>query len=195
MNINAYSPQIITGACAIVLLILLLIVWGVARQRNRRRTAELREQFGSEYDVALLEYGSRRKAEAALETRLRRVAGLTLRPLEEVERRRYLAEWDGLQARFVDHPRGAVTEADELINSLLATRGYTGGRFDQRAADISVHHAKLVDPYRRANGIVARAGKNEATTEELRSAIILYRALFEELLQGKTVAVQQAQAA
>lgn len=195
MNFNAYSPQIIVGACAVVLIMLLLIVWGVARQRGIRRTATLRARFGPEYDVALQEYGSRRKAEAALESRLHRVEGLTLRPLEDVERRRYLAEWDAIQARFIDHPRGAVTEADELINSVLTTRGYVGGRFDQRVADISVHHARLVDPYRRANAIVVRAGKNEATTEELRSAMILYRALFEELIQIKTAAMPAAQAA
>ncbi len=195
MNFNAYSPQIIIGACAVVLVMLLLIVWGIARQRSIRRTATLRARFGPEYEVALQEYGSRRKAEAALESRLRRVEGLTLRPLEDVERRRFLAEWDAIQARFIDHPRGAVTEADELINSVLTTWGYTGGRFDQRVADISVHHARLVDPYRRANAIVVRAGKNEATTEELRSAMILYRALFEELIQIKTVAMPAAQAA
>jgi hypothetical protein len=195
MNINAYSPQIIIGACVVVLVMLLLIVWGVARQRSIRRTATLRARFGPEYDVALQEYGSRRKAETALESRLHRVEGLSLRPLEEAERRRFLAEWDAIQARFIDHPRGAVTEADELISSVLTTRGYIGGRFDQRVADISVHHARLVDPYRRANAIVVRAGKNEATTEELRSAMILYRALFEELIQIKTVTMPAAQAA
>ncbi len=195
MNLNAYSPQIIFGACTVVLVIMLLIVWGVARQRSHRRTVELRARFGPEYDAVLEEYGSRRKAEAALEMRLRHVQGMTLRSLEEVERRRFLAEWDGIQARFVDHPRGAVTEADELVNSLLTTRGYMGGRFNQRAADISVHHAHLVDPFRRANAIVVRAGKNEATTEELRSAMILYRALFEEFLQTKTVSIERAKAA
>jgi len=195
MTLNAYSPQIIIGACVVVLVIMLLIAWGVTRQRSIRRTAILRERFGPEYDVALQEYGSRRRAEASLEARLHRVESLTLRPLEEAERRRYLAEWDAIQARFVDHPRGAAIESDELINGVLAARGYTGGRFDQRVADISVQHAKLVDPYRRANAIVTRAGRNEATTEELRTAMILYRALFEELLQTKTVTMPRAQAA
>jgi hypothetical protein len=195
MDLNAYSPQVIIGASVAALAILLVIVWAVARHRNRRRTEALRARFGPEYDIALNEYGSRRKAEIALESRLHRVEGLTLRPLEEAERMRYLAAWDGIQARFVDHPRGAVTEADELINSVLQARGYRGGRFDQRVADISVNHARLADPYRRANGIMARAGKNEATTEELRSAMILYRALFEELLQAKTVTMQRAEAA
>lgn len=186
MNLNAYSPQIIIGACAVIGLIMLAIVWGVARQRSRRRTAELRSRFGPEYDYAVRHYGSRRKAEAALQARLHRVGGLELRTLTATERSRLIADWDSIQARFVDHPRGAVTEADEMINTLLTTRGYPGGGFEQRAADLSVHHARLVDPYRRASAIVARAGKNEATTEELRTAMILYRALFEEILQTKT---------
>lgn len=195
MNLNAYSPQIIAAACVAVLVVMLLIIWGVMRQKSRRRTAELRSRFGSEYDVALREYGSRRKAEAALEGRLRRVEQLELRPINAQDRVRYLREWDGIQARFLDHPRGAVTEADEIINSLLQARGYPGVRFEQRVADISALHPRLADPYRRANAITIRAGKNEATTEELRSAIILYRALFEELLQTKTVVMPRSQAA
>lgn len=192
MNLDAYSPQIIIGACVAAFVIMLLTVWGVSRRTSLRRTAMLRERFGPEYDVAFQEYGSRRKAEDALETRLRHVGALPVRPLDEADRRRFLAEWDGIQARFVDHPRGAVTEADELIGSVLSSRGYTGGRFDQRVADLSVNHARLADPYRRANAIVAKAGRNEATTEELRSAMILYRALFEELLQAKTIAMPRA---
>jgi hypothetical protein len=195
MNINAYSPEIITGACAVVLFILLTITWAIARQMSLRRRAALRARFGPEYNVALREHGSRHKAEVALEARLRHVEGLTLRPVEEAERRRYQAEWDGIQARFVDHPRGAVTEADELINGILRARGYSGGRFDQRVADISVYHARLVDPYRRANGIVAQAGRNEATTEELRSAMVFYRALFDELLKTNVVSMTGAHAA
>jgi hypothetical protein len=196
MNLNAYSPQIILGACVVIGLIMLAIVWAVSRQRSRRRTAELRSRFGPEYDYAVRQYGSRRKAEAALQARLRRVDGIQLRTLNATERSRMIADWDSIQARFVDHPRGAVTEADEMINTLLVARGYPGGGFEMRAADLSVHHARLVDPYRRANAIVAKAGKNEATTEELRTAMILYRALFEELLQTRTVTMPtRAQAA
>jgi hypothetical protein len=192
MNLDAYSPQIIIVACITIFVMMLLIVAGVSRRRSRHRTAVLRERFGPEYDVAVREYRSRRKAEDMLETRLRHVRALTLRPLDETDRLRFLAEWDAVQARFVDHPRGAVTEADELIGSILSARGYAGGRFDQRVADLSVNHARLAEPYRRANAIVAKAGRNEATTEELRSAIILYRAMFEELLRTKTVAMPQA---
>ncbi|KAA6461012.1 hypothetical protein DYQ86_12140 [Acidobacteria bacterium AB60] len=192
MNTNAYSPQIILGVCVAAFVLLLLIVWLVSQRRSHHRTTALRERFGPEYDVAVQEYGSRRKAEDALEARLRHVQALTLRPLDDTARRRYLAEWDSIQARFVDHPRGAVIEADELISTILTARGYTGSRFDQRVADLSVNHARLVDPYRRANAVVVKAGRNEATTEELRSTMILYRALFEDLLQSKTVMMPRA---
>ncbi len=186
MNFNMSDPAVIIGVGAIVLLIVIAVVFAIAKRANRRRTQELRTRFGPEYDLALREYGSRRKAESKLLERVNRVKGMNVRPLTIEERDRYLSEWDTLQARFVDHPRGAVTEADEIINSLLRTRGYPAGPFEQRAADISVYHSPLVEPYRRANAITVRAGKNEATTEELRSAMILYRALFEELMQAKT---------
>lgn len=192
MNINAYSPQIILGACVVVLIVMLIIAWGVGRQRRRRRTAELRQRFGPEYDYAIAHYHSRGKAEAALEARLKRVDQYSLRPLTPAERSRYSADWDAIQGRFVDHPRGAVTEADELLGSVMVARGYPGGRFEQRCDDLSVTHPRLADPLRRANGISARAGKNEATTEELRTAMILYRALFEELAESKTVEIRRA---
>ncbi len=183
MNFDFSNPTVIIVISVVALLVVLAIVIAIARQRQKRRTEELRLRFGAEYDLALREYGSRSKAEAALLARIQRVDGMTLRSLTDAERTRFLAEWESLQARFIDHPRGAVTEADEMINSLLQARGYTGGAFEHRVADLSVNHAKLVEPYRRANAVVVKAGKNEATTEELRSAMILYRALSEEFLQ------------
>ena len=187
MHFNSIDPAVLAVIGAVALVLVLAIVWVAVRQRSRRRSAELRDRFGTEYDLALREYGSRGKTEAALLERVRRVDRMAVRPLSEAERERFLAEWESIQARFIDHPRGAVTEADEMVNALLKARGYEGGPFDRRAADLSVHHSRLVEPYRRANAIVARAGKNEATTEELRNAMILYRALLEELLQGPAI--------
>jgi hypothetical protein len=184
MNFNLSDPTVMAVIGVVALLIVLAVVWVVMKQRNRRRTEELRARFGPEYDLALREYGSRPKAEASLLDRVNRVNRMTVHPLDDAERERYFAEWEAIQARFIDHPRGAVTEADEMINSLLRARGYEGGAFDRRAADLSVHYANLVEPYRRANAIVVRAGKNEATTEELRSAMILFRAIAEQLLQA-----------
>ena len=141
------------------------------------------------------EHESRRRGEAALEARLRHVERLQIRPVSAAERSRFLRDWDTIQARFLDHPRGAVTEADDLIGAIMEARGYAGSRFEQRVAELSVNHPRLADPYRRANAIAVRSAKGEASTEELRTAMILYRAVFEELLQTKTIAMPRAEAA
>src|SRR3954447_12223752 len=114
MNLDFSNPAVLGVICVVALVIVLAVVWVVTRQRNRRRTEELRARFGSEYDLALREYGSRSKAETALVQRVDRVKRMTIRPLTADEREHFLAEWEAVQARFIDHPRGAVTEADEL---------------------------------------------------------------------------------
>src|SRR5215472_16967709 len=148
-HLDLSNPVVVGVICLAALVIVLGVVWVVIRKRNQRRTEELRARFGPEYELALREHGSRAKAEAALMERVNRVSRLNIRPLSEAEREQYLADWEAIQARFIDHPRGAVTEADEMINSILRARGYEGGAFDRRAADLSVHHAKLVEPCRR----------------------------------------------
>lgn len=195
MNLDISNPAVVGVICLVALIIVLAVVWVVVRQRNRKRTAELRARFGPEYELALREYGSRAKAEAALMDRVERINRMSIHPLSEPDREHYMAEWEAVQARFIDHPRGAVTEADELINAILKARGYEGGEFDRRVADMSVHHATLVEPYRRANAVTVRAARNEATTEELRSTMILYRALIEELLQASAPMVARRDAA
>ncbi len=192
MNINAYSPQIIIGACVVVLIVMLLIAWGISRQRGRRRAEDLRLRFGPEYDYTVSRYHSRRRAEEALEARLKRVERYPLRSPSQNECNWFHSEWEAIQARFVDHPRGAVTEADELINNLFQSCGYPGTHFEQRADDLSVNHPRLVDSYRRAYAITVRSAKNEATTEELRTAMILYRAIFDGMVQTKTVEIRRA---
>ena len=191
MNVDMSNPAVVGVICLVVLIIVLAVVWAVMRQRNRRKTDQLRARFGPEYELALREYGSRSKAEAALVDRVNRVSRMTIHPLSDADRERYLAEWESIQARFIDHPRGAVADADELIHSILQARGYESGGFDRRVADLSVHHAKLVETYRRANAVTVRAAKNEATTEDLRSTMILYRALIEELLQIDVTVTQR----
>jgi hypothetical protein len=182
-NIDFSSPAVIIGVVVVVILIAAAIA--VVVNLQKQKTAKLRSRFGTEYDLAVREAGSRKKAEEALNSRCKRIEHLKIRDLTVAERQRYLVEWDTVQARFLDHPRGAVTEADELVNSLLVARGYPVGGFEQRAADISVSHSALVAPYRLANAITMRAGRNEATTEELRTAMIQYRTLFDALLGAK----------
>jgi hypothetical protein len=189
-NIDFSSPAVIIVIVAAVLLIAVAIALLV--NLEKKRSERLRSRFGAEYDLTLSETGSRKKAEEALQSRLQRVEHLKIRDLTVAERERYRLEWEMVQSRFLDHPRGSVTEADELVNSLLVARGYPVSGFEQRAADISVNHAPLVGPYRQANSIAARAGRNEATTEELRSAMIQYRTLFDALL-GPAERIEQTE--
>ena len=190
MAIDYTSPTFIIAVAVVVVLIIAAIV--IFEVNRRHRTTRFRTRFGTEYDLALQEHKSRQKAEAHLQDRINRVRRFEIHELPAEERTSLLAQWEEVQARFVDHPRGAVTEADELVNSLMKALGYpVEGGLDQRAADISVNYPRLVASYRSANAITHRAGRNEATTEELRTAMIHYRALFEELLQVKTPIEQQ----
>lgn len=175
------SAPVLIGLIVAVILILVIAVFAV--RKHKMTTMQLRNRFGSEYDQALREDRDSRKAEARLLARVKRVRHFNIRDLSEAERTRYLADWEAVQSHFVDRPRGAVTEADELVNSVLQARGFPEASFEQRVADISVDHARLADPYRAAYAISQRAARNEATTEELRTAMIHYRALFDEILQ------------
>ena len=185
---NFSNPAFIVGVVVVVVLIAVAIA--VIVNAQKKKTERLRSRFGPEYDLALRESGSRKKAEETLHGRVQRIEQMKIHDLSLVERDRYVAEWETVQSRFIDHPRGAVTEADELVNSLLVSRGYPAGGFDQRAADVSVHHSTLVGPYRQANAIALRAGRNEATTEELRTAMIQYRTLFDALLNANATVEQ-----
>jgi hypothetical protein len=181
MQLNWTDPKLIIGLVVIALIIVVVI--GLYMRERRKTTAKLRKRFGSEYDRTVLEEGSEGKAEARLEARETRVEHLRIRDLATTERERFLAEWASVQSRFVDHPKGAVTEADELVSSLMHARGYPVADFEQRAADISVNHPRVVENYRSAHAIAVRLGSDEATTEDLRAAMIQYRNLFDELLQ------------
>ena len=185
MNLNLLDPKLIVLA-AVVILLIAVLAWLYVRKR-RSTTANLRQKFGPEYDRAVQTHGSERKAEATLVDREKRVEKLNLRDLDPMERERFVKRWDSIQSRFVDSPKGAVTEADDLVSSLMKTRGYPMSDFDQRAADISVDHSRVVENYRSAHEIALRVGKDAATTEDLRTAMIHYRLLFEELAQPTTV--------
>ena len=184
MNINLMDPKLIALAVVVVLVIVAAVALYMRRRRNT--TTGLKNRFGPEYDRAVKQHGSERKAEAKLADRETRVDKLKIRDLDVTERERYLAQWQAVQSRFVDYPKGAVTEADELVSSLMQTRGYPVADFDQRAADISVDHSRVVENYRSAHNIALRLGKGEASTEELRTAMIHYRSLFDELVQVQT---------
>ncbi len=185
MTLNMLDPKLIVLAAAVIVIIAVL-AWLYVRNR-RGTTAGLRQKFGSEYERAVREHGSERKAEAKLVDREKRVEKLSLRELDPIERERFSKQWESVQSRFVDSPKGAVAEADDLVSSLMKTRGYPVSDFDQRAADISVDHPRVVENYRSAHEIALRVGKNGATTEDLRNAMIHYRSLFEELVQAPPI--------
>jgi len=170
----------------VVLAVVILIAVGAYIQHRKTRTQALRSKFGSEYDRALMTHGSADKAEAKLVDREKRVEALRIHELGVTERDRFIAEWQIIQSRFIDHPKAAVLEADDLVNSLLEARGYPRSDFEQRAADISVNYPHVVESYRIAHSVAAR-GAAEATTEEMRAAMIKYRGMFDELIQEQGV--------
>jgi hypothetical protein len=181
MNLNVLDPKWIALA-AVVIVIIAVLAWVYMRKR-RSTTEDLRKKFGPEYDRAVQVHGAGRKAESKLEDREKRVGKLNIRDLDSIEHERFSKRWESVQSRFVDSPKGAVAEADDLVSSVMKARGYPVSDFDQRAADMSVDHPRVVENYRSAHAIALRVGKDQATTEELRAAMIHYRSLFEELVQ------------
>ena len=192
MNLSLLDPKLIVLVGGVILIIA-VVVWLYARKR-KSTTADLRQKFGPEYERAVLTHGSERKAEAKLADREKRVEKLNIRDLDSVERERFSKRWEAVQSRFVDSPKGAVAEADDLVSSVMKARGYPLSDFDQRADDISVDHPRVMESYRSAHEIALRVGKDQASTEELRTAMIHYRSLFKELVQVP-VAVERKEVA
>ena len=176
MNLNPQWIWIAVAAAAVVVIALIAI--GV----RRKRSADLREHFGSEYDRAVRAKGSRTAAEQELVSRAEEVKAYDIRPLSVRERNRYRDEWSQVEQRFVDRPATAVVEADELIAEVMRTRGYPVGDFEKHTAALSVDYPKVVEHYREGHTIIDRQGRGEASTEDLRQAVLHYRALFEELV-------------
>ena len=181
MNLSALG----TVQIAIIIAVAVLLVAGIAIvfSIRKRKTERLRTQFGgAEYNRAVKEGGSRQKAEAVLDKRADRVESFHIQPLGPGDRTRFVESWRRVQARFVDGPGGALTEADQLLRDVMSTRGYPISDFEQRAADISVDHPLVLEHYRSAHEIAVRQTQGQASTEDLRQAMIHYRALFEELV-------------
>lgn len=150
---------------------------------NQFRSRRLKERFGPEYDRAVERASDRGMAEAELQKREQRVNKYKIVPLSEHDREHYQHAWDRVQNRFVDDPRGAATEADGLIFEVMERRGYPVNGFEQAAADLSVDYPSVVENYRAATAIAERNRQGDAGTEDLRQALVYYRALFHELLQ------------
>jgi hypothetical protein len=150
---------------------------------DRNRSRHLRDHFGSEYDRTVTELGDRRRAEANLRNREARVDKLDIRPLSASDRQRFQAEWMAGQSRFVDDPVDAVYRADELVLEIMRVRGYPAHDVLERFEDISASYPWVATDYREARAIVARHREGNATTEEMRRAMVHYRKIFDELLE------------
>jgi hypothetical protein len=174
----------------IIIVVLVLVFLGAILGlvfARRRRAKRLQDQFGSEYDHTVEAMGSKKKGQKELDNRQKHVKTLNIRPLTVSESERYRADWTAVQARFVDEPGQAIESADRLIMEVMQLRGYPVSDFEQRASDVSVQYPKLVSNYRAARAIAVKNEQNEADTEELRQATILYRSLFKELLVTEEV--------
>jgi hypothetical protein len=164
-------------------LVLLLFAFGAWVSYQKKQSNRLQQRFGPEYGRTVDELGSQTKAESELKAREKRVERLHILPLAPSDAARFSEAWKILQGRFVDDPKGVFVQADQLVRELMLKRGYPVGDFERRAADISVDHPAVVDHYRTAQAIAMRNERGEADTEELRKAVVHYRALFNELLE------------
>ena len=187
MNFNMMDPKVIILAAAVVALLVVVVLLYVRKRKST--TAGLRQKFGPEYERAVLAHGS--KAEAKLADREKRVEKLNIRDLDAMEYERFSKHWQEVQSRFVDSPKGAVTEADDLVSSVMKARGYPVSDFEQRAADISVDHPLVLENYRAAHQYALRQSNGDTNTEDLRQAMIHYRTLFEELVNEPEIARAQ----
>ena len=186
MDLGQLMNPKLTALAVAVILTVAVFAWLYVQRRRKSTTAEMRQRFGPEYELVVRQHGSRRRAEAQLAAREKRVEQLKIHDLDSAKRELFAGQWQVLQSRFVDDPKAAVTEADELVSTFMQARGYPVADFNQLAADVSVDHPRVVANYRSALEIVLLLGKEEANTEDLRTAMIHYRSLFEELVQVPT---------
>jgi hypothetical protein len=176
------------GIVVVALILVACVVMVIVSTENgRRRREKLRRRFGPEYDRAVQELGSEAKAQRELAARARRVDRIALHDINDDERARFGTAWSTIQTKFVDDPSGAVRDANDLIKTVMQSRGYPVADFEHRVADLSVDHAEVVQHYRAARALAEANREGRANTEELRQAFVHYRALFSELLAPPNV--------
>ena len=182
MNNLAIDPIWVWIALGVIAL--MLVVGLVARAASRSRSESLREKFGNEYDHAVSTHGSRKRAEQDLIDRAEQVKKYNIVPLQASDRERFRRDWQKVETHFLERPTTAVVEADELVADIMRTRGYPMGDFDRHAADLSVTHPRIVDHYRLGHKVIDGT-PGSASTEDLRQAMLHYRALFDELIDDR----------
>jgi hypothetical protein len=176
----------------IVVVAAILVVAAVWLMLRRRRTDALRARFGPEYEHAVRSAGTVDKAERLLDERQKRVDRFALRTISADEAQRFTTSWKNVQARFVDDPRTAVLEADRLIGEVMRARGYPVEDPARQLEDLSVDHGAVIEHYRAGRAIAVRHEQGQARTEDLRQAMVHFRALFEELVSGAVPSVRRA---
>jgi hypothetical protein len=191
MNGQLMNTQLMFVVVAVVIAVVIVAAVAAFLSSRSRRSDRLRHQFGPEYERTVLESGDVRRAEATLQARETRVKSLHLRPLRPDEARRFSDEWRNVQARFVDEPAGALMQADRVIGEIMAARGYPVGDFESRVDDISVDHPNVVMNYRAARAIAEEHAHRPVSTEDMRQAMVHYRALFTELTADTSPAVDR----
>ncbi|MFF2127388.1 hypothetical protein ACFVW1_18680 [Streptomyces olivochromogenes] len=167
---------------AIIIAIVVVLALAAVAVSLMRRRRHLRDRFGPEYERTVEESDGRRTAERELREREKRHDALDIKPLPPVSRDRYTREWSSVQEEFVDRPQDAVHDADRLVTSLMHDRGYPTEGFEQQMKDLSVEHGRTLEHYRAAREVESLSDRSRATTEQLRGAMVHYRALFDELL-------------
>jgi len=172
-------------ASLIIGLVIVLALIAVAIYvAQRQRSHQLRTHFGPEYDHALEGYGHKRAAERALAARAKRVDKLQIQPLSPLRRDELHGRWQVVQAKFVDNPGSAIDDAHGLLSTVMREQGYPNAKFEDEVELLSVHHPVVVQHYRAAHELAALRSRGQGGTEELRQAMIHYRALFEDLLNA-----------
>jgi hypothetical protein len=179
----------------IAVCVVAVAVAATAAARRQQRRAQLRQTFGPEYDRVVDRRGDRGEAERELRGRFERRQTLAIRALTPEQRQGFAQEWRDVQARFVDSPADAVRDADSLIGRAMRERGYPVAEFEQRASDVSVDHPRVVENFRTAHAISQRGGAGQASTEELRQAMVHYRSLFDDMLAGGDTEAETARMA
>jgi len=180
-----------TGALIILIVVIVIAAIVAWDFMQRRRTMRLRSRFGPEYEHVIDEYGDRSRAEKELHRRAERAEGYRVRSLTAEEQKRFSEEWRHAQTRFVDDPPLAIRDADRLVDEVMRARGYPVADFDRRTEDLSVDHPRVVRNYRAAHDIAIVEQEGRATTEDLRRAMVLYRDLFDELLETHPAAMPE----
>jgi len=179
MTAENQTTIMVIAVVVILAIVLIALVVGA-----RRRSAQLRDRFGPEYQRTVDTAGDQRKAEADLASRERERQKFQIRPLPAGLREQYLTQWNAVQARVVDDPAQALSDADDLVQQAMEARGYPVGDFTRQTAVLSVDYGDVINNYRQAHGIMLSSKNGAASTEDLRRGMVLYRSLFDGLVEA-----------